>query len=37
MVNGASTGRPPMAANAMAFMLGIVAPLAGVSWLLTLH
>jgi len=26
-----------MAANALAFVFGIVAPLAGVGWLLTLH
>jgi hypothetical protein len=26
-----------MAANAMSFVFGIVAPLAGVGWLLTLH
>lgn len=36
MVNG-KTGRHVMAANAFAFMFGIVAPLAGVGWLLTLH
>jgi hypothetical protein len=37
MVNRASTERPPMAANALSFVFGIIAPLAGVGWLLTLH
>jgi hypothetical protein len=37
MVNGAVTGEGVMAANALAFVFGIIAPLAGVSWLLTLH
>ena len=37
MVNEATTGESVMAANALAFVFGIVAPLAGVSWLLTFH
>jgi hypothetical protein len=37
MVNGARTGESVMAANAVSFVFGIVAPLAGVGWLLTLH
>jgi hypothetical protein len=37
MVNGDETRRPLMAGNAVAFVFGIVAPLAGVGWLLTLH
>jgi hypothetical protein len=37
MVNGPITGESAMAANALAFVFGIIAPLAGVSWLLTLH
>jgi hypothetical protein len=35
MVNGTTQERG-MAANAIAFVLGIVAPLAGVGWLFTL-
>jgi hypothetical protein len=31
------TRETTMAANALAFVFGIVAPLAGVGWLLTLH
>jgi hypothetical protein len=37
MVKGGRSRRPPMATNAVAFVFGIVAPLAGVGWLLTLH
>jgi hypothetical protein len=37
MVNGAIKGESVMAANTLAFVLGIIAPLAGVSWLFTLH
>jgi hypothetical protein len=37
MVNGLLTGESVMAANALAFVFGIIAPLAGVSWLLTMH
>jgi uncharacterized iron-regulated membrane protein len=36
-VEEAITGESVMAANALAFVFGIIAPLAGVSWLLVLH
>ncbi len=37
MVNGGPQQEAAMAANALSFVFGIVAPLAGVGWLLTLH
>jgi hypothetical protein len=37
MVNGGPQQEATMAANLVAFVFGIIAPVAGVSWLLTLH